>query len=58
MKLDKELLLLALEEELEELEESNRRSWDRYGSELCAGDMSRKENNLRDKIKELKESLF
>ncbi len=58
MSLDKELLLLALEQELEELEESNRSSWDMYGSELCAGDMIGKEQNLRDKIKELKESLF
>ena len=43
-----------LEKELADLEESNRASWDMYGSELCAGDMSRKENALRDKIAELK----
>ena len=43
-----------LEKELADLEESNMASWNIYGSELCAGDMSHKENALRDKITELK----
>ena len=43
-----------LEKELADLEESNMASWNIYGSELCAGDMSGKENAIRDKIAELK----
>lgn len=43
-----------LEKELEKLKESNRASWDMYGSELCAGDMSAKESALQDEIDELK----
>lgn len=43
-----------LEKELQELEESNRALWDTYGSELCAGDMSAKEQAIRDEILRLK----
>jgi len=43
-----------LEQELREMEESHKAAWDTYGSELCAGDMSAKEQALRDKITELK----
>ena len=50
----KDKTIEELEKELEELEESNRASWEMYGSELCAGDMSAKEQALRDKISELK----
>jgi hypothetical protein len=39
-----------LEQELEELRESNKASWDTYGSELCAGDMIGKEQALEKEI--------
>lgn len=45
--------LEELEKELEELKESNRASWEHYGSELCAGDMSAKERAIQDEIDEL-----
>ena len=45
--------LEELKQELKELEESNKAAWDTWGSELCAGDMERKERILRDKIKEI-----
>jgi hypothetical protein len=53
-----ELLVLSYELALEKEQESNRSSWDMYGSELCAGDMFRKEDTLRDKIKKYSEVLF
>ena len=53
-----ELLVLSYELALEREQESNRSSWDMYGSELCAGDMFRKEDVLRDKIKQYSEVLF
>ena len=43
-----------LEKELEELKESNKSSWDMYGSELCAGDMIGRETALQKKIEKLK----
>jgi len=39
-----------LEKELQELKESNKASWDMYGSELCAGDMIGKERALEKEI--------
>jgi hypothetical protein len=49
--------LEILEKALEELKESNRSSWDMYGSELCAGDMIGQERALQEKINKLKEEL-
>ena len=49
--------LEVLENELEELRESNKSSWDMWGSELCAGDMIGKERALEDQIKKLKEEI-
>ncbi len=46
--------LKALEKELEELKRNNRTAWDMYGSELCAGDMLRKEEILEEKINKMK----
>ena len=43
-----------LEKELEELKASNMASWEIYGSELCAGDMSGKERALEKEILKLK----
>ena len=55
----KDKTIEELEKELEELKASNKASWDMYGSELCAGDMSAKEDALQDEIDELvmKEAL-
>jgi len=53
-----ELLVLSYKLALEQEKESNRSSWDMYGSELCAADMFRKEDALRDKIKKYSEELF
>ena len=44
-----------LKKELEDLRKSNQDSWNTYGSELSAGDMSNREKILEDKIKELGE---
>lgn len=41
-------------DELSDLKESNRSSWDTYGSELCAGDMIGQEKHLENKINELR----
>ena len=43
-----------LEKELEDLKASHRSMWDTYGSELCAGDMIRQEEELEKKILKLK----
>ncbi len=43
-----------LEKELEDLKASHRSQWDTYGSELCAGDMIRQEEELEKKILRLK----
>jgi len=44
----------TLVKELIKEKESNKASWDMYGSELCAGDMIGKENAISDKIEELR----
>ena len=45
--------LEELKQELRELEESNMALWEIYGSELCAGDMERKERILQEQIDKL-----
>lgn len=49
--------LQILEQALADLKESNRTSWDIYGSELCAGDMIGQERALQEKIDNLKKEL-
>ena len=49
-----EKTIKELELELEKLKESNRAAWEQYGSELCAGDMSGKEQAIQDEINRLK----
>ena len=44
-------------EELEKVKASNKRAWDTYGSELCAGEMIGEERALKDKIAELKSGI-
>ena len=46
--------LEKLEQELTDLKESNKSLWDRYGSELCAGEMIAEETALQKKIEKLK----
>lgn len=41
-------------QDLERLKASNLASWNTYGSELCAADMSKSEKVIEDKIKELR----
>jgi hypothetical protein len=48
--------LEILEKALEDMRASHRSQWDTYGSELCAGDMIRQEEELEKKIRKLKES--
>ena len=48
--------LEILEKALEDMRSTHRSSWDIYGSELCAGDMIRQEEELEKKIQKLKES--
>ena len=43
-----------LEKELEDLKASHRSQWDTYGSELCAGDMIRQEEELEKQIRKAK----
>jgi hypothetical protein len=43
-----------LEQELAGLRKYHRDAWDMYGSELCAGDMTRKEERLEKQIVDLK----
>lgn len=38
---------------LVEMRKSHKESWDVYGSELCAGEMIKKEELLEDKIKKI-----
>ena len=47
--------LEILEKALEDLRSSHRAAWYVYGSELCASDISDKEENLEKKIRKLKE---
>jgi len=51
----KKKTLEELEKELADLKASNSSQWDTYGSELCAGDMIRQEENLEKEIVKLKE---
>ena len=39
-----------LKKELEELKETNKYAYENYGSELCSGEMIRKEEELKQKI--------
>jgi hypothetical protein len=41
-------------DELSDLRESNKFSWDTYGSELCAGDMIGQEKSIENKIEKLR----
>ena len=47
--------LQILEKALDDLKRNHNSQWETYGSELCAGDMSGKEEELERKIKKLKE---
>ena len=58
MNLFTELLVLSYEIALDDEESYNESAWNRYGSELCAGDMIGRERYLASKIKEFKEILF
>jgi len=42
-----------LKKELQKLKTMHKEMWDNYGSELCAGDMHRKEKDLEDRIDKL-----
>lgn len=53
----KQLEIEKLEKELVNRKNINRDLWNSYGSELCAGDLLRKEKIIQDKIDELKEEL-
>ena len=55
--METEKTIEELEKELEKLKESNKASWDMYGSELCAGDMIGRERALQEKINELKSGI-
>ena len=50
----KEKTIEELERELSELRNLHVSQWDTYGSELCAGDMIRQEDELSKKILKLK----
>ena len=52
----KNKLLKELEAELEALREAHKDIRKEYGSELCAGDMVRKENALKARIAKLKKN--
>ena len=43
-----------LEQDLVDLRSENLSAWNIYGSELCAGEMLKKERELEDKIEQLK----
>jgi len=49
----KEEKIEDLKSELSQLKKDHSLSWETYGSELCAGDMFRIEEELENKIKEL-----
>lgn len=42
-----------LRSELESMYKGHRAAWEHYGSELCAGEMLKKERKLLDQIREL-----
>ncbi len=46
-----------LESDLEILKKYNSTIWETYGSELCVGDMLKKEQELENKINKLKNNL-
>ena len=48
--------LEELEKRLENMKTYHKSVWNEYGSELCAGDMLRKEKEIMDEIKELLDS--
>lgn len=50
-------IIEELESELEEMQNEHMEASKIYGSELCAGDMINKENNLKEKIKKLKDEM-
>ena len=52
--IDNEEKIKKLEKTLKEMRKHHRNAWDIYGSELCAGDMMRKEEELEEEIKKLK----
>jgi hypothetical protein len=47
--------LEILERALEDMKRDHMSQWETYGSELCAGDMNGREEELQKKIKKLKE---
>lgn len=47
-------LLVGMIDELTKLRKKHKESWDIYGSELCAGEMLKKEELLEKKINEIK----
>lgn len=49
--------LEILEKALSDMKATHRFGWDMYGSELCAGDMIRQEEELENKIKKLKDEI-
>ena len=53
----KQMELNKLESDLQRMKEYNTDIWCIYGSELCAGDMIKKEQEIENKIKELKNNL-
>lgn len=44
-----------LKDQLSQLKRDNLLGWESYGSELCPGDLIRRENELEKKIKELED---
>ncbi len=46
--------LEILEQALADMKATHRSAWDVYGSELCAGDMIRQEEELEKKIEKLR----
>ena len=54
--MSKEEKIKKLESDLSILKKYNSEIWNTYGSELCAGDMIRKEEELENKINELKKN--
>jgi len=50
-------LINKLADKLAEIKRSNRSCWDSYGSELCAGEMIREEENIEKKIEKLRNEI-
>lgn len=55
--MENEKTIEELEQELRDLQASNKAAWDMYGSELCAGEMIAKERALEKEIEKRKDSL-